>query len=68
MIAVIKKGNIIPVKLFKDYWKCGKWCDEFIKKNKGYDPQQYEVIEINLTFVLRLIKKHYHAILYRILK
>lgn len=46
MIAVTKKGNIIPVKIFDDWWKCGKWCDEFIKRDKGCDPTQYEVNKV----------------------
>jgi hypothetical protein len=46
IIAVTKKRSILPVKLCDDWWKCGKWCDEFIKKDKGYDPTQYEVNKV----------------------
>lgn len=43
MIEVIKIGSIIPVKIFDDWWKMGKWCDEFIRKDKGCDPTLYKI-------------------------
>jgi hypothetical protein len=43
MLAVAKKGDLFPTKVFTDWWKCGKWMDENLIKVKGVDPQQYAV-------------------------
>lgn len=46
IIIVSKKGNIIPIKIFDNWWKCGEWCDQSIKKDKGFIPTEYEVNEV----------------------
>ena len=65
VIEVTKKGKILPVKVFNDWLKCGKWCDEFIKRDKGYDPTLYEVNEVKgfkkylyFLFFVKIKKDH----------
>ncbi len=41
MIALIKKDQVSPVKLFTDWHKAGNWADANITKEKGCDPTQY---------------------------
>lgn len=57
MIAVTKLGRIAPIKLFDDWWECGKWCDEFINKKNGHDPTLYRIEKVTG------IKKHLHRFL-----
>lgn len=45
MIAILKKGSIIPIKLFNDWSECGKWSYESLNV-KEHDSSQYEVFEV----------------------
>lgn len=46
VIAVVKKGNIIPIRIFTDWYKCGKWCDKVVNKRNGFDPTQYKIVRL----------------------
>lgn len=37
----MKQGGKLPVKLFDDWHKAGKWADENIKRQKGCDSTLY---------------------------